>query len=56
MAPRKLMGYPKELKKEVMALWDSGKFESQQALIQHVATTKKVHINPKTLSDWLGKL
>ena len=36
-------------------MWDSGKFESQHALFQHVATTKKVHINPKTLSDWLGK-
>ena len=56
MAPRKLTGYPKELKKEVIAMWDSGKFETQQALIQHVPTTKKVQINPKTLSDWLGKL
>ena len=37
-------------------MFDSGKFETQQALIQHVATTKKVQIDPITLSDWLGKL
>ena len=55
MAPRKLQAYPKELKKEVIAMWESRKFETQQQLIQHVAETKKVQINPKTCSDWLGK-
>ena len=55
MAPCKLTGYPKDLKKDVVRLWDSGAFQSQEALIEHVVTTKKVHINPKTLSDWLWK-
>ena len=27
----------------------------KQNLSKHVATTKTVLINPKTLSDWLGK-
>ena len=50
MAP-KLTSYPKEIKKEDIGLWEFGKFDSQQCSIQHNATTKKVKINPKTLSD-----
>ena len=57
MAPkRQLQGYPKDFKKEVIELWTTNRFESQQALIKHVQEKKKVTINPKTLSDWLGKL
>ena len=51
MAPRKLQAYLKELKKEVIALWESSKFDKQQELIAHVFETKKVQINPKTCSD-----
>ena len=39
----------------MIKMWESGRFSSQQALIKHVQEKKKVTINPKTLSDWLGK-
>ena len=41
VGPRKLACYPKELKKEVINVWDSGKFELQRAHILKVVTTKK---------------
>ena len=56
MDKRSLKAYPKDLKQEVVAMWESRKFETQQALIAHVQLTKKITINPKTLSDWVGKL
>ena len=37
-------------------MWESHNFSKQQALIAHIRETKKVDINPKTLSDWVGKL
>ena len=58
MAPktRKITGYTKDFKKEVIELWESKQFASQQTLIQHLEEKKKVRVNPKTLSDWVGKL